>query len=353
MPRGEAALAAAPAPMRRHSRSGCHSACQPPEDRSSSTAMEPNSTRAIGGSCRAAVATSVENTGLCFCGMAEDTPRPGACSSVTSPISVRVSTRTSAASLPSAPVVTIRLAATSARGVRTPCQGRAGSASPRRRATNAGRRSVAPTGSAVSSAYWWYAASVPAAPPSETGSAARVRRTRSTASSTRCSQVAAFSPKVTGTACWVRVRPAIGVSRCRSACPARLSAHDSRSFAMRSSVAAHSNISAVSRMSWLVLPRCTYSAADASTDRTAAVSCSTNATTGLAVSRTPAATTARSMRAGTAAALMAVAAPAGITPNSACASARATSVASMAVSNALSSTRSAAPVAAHAGARIP
>ena len=64
---------------------------------------------------------------------------------------------------------------------------------------------------------------------------------------------------------------------------------------MRSSVAAHSRVSAVSRMSWLVLPRCTYSAADASTDRTAAVSCSTNATTGLAVSRTPAATTARSM----------------------------------------------------------
>ncbi len=78
----------------------------------------------------------------------------------------------------------------------------------------------------MSSAYWWYAASVPAAPPSETGSAARVRRTRSTASSTRCSQVAAFSPKVTGTACWVRVRPAIGVSRCRSASPARLSAHE-------------------------------------------------------------------------------------------------------------------------------
>ena len=141
--------------------------------------MEPNSTRAIGGSCRAAVATSVENTGLCFCGMAEDAPRPGACSSVTSPISVRLSTRTSAASLPSAPVVTIRLAATSARGVRTPCQGRTGSASPRRLATNAGKRSVAPAGSVVSNAYWWYAASVPAAPPSETGSAARVRRTRS------------------------------------------------------------------------------------------------------------------------------------------------------------------------------
>jgi len=53
-----------------------------------------------------------------------------------------------------APVVTIRLAATSARGVRTPCQGRTGSASPRRLATNAGKRSVAPAGSVVSNAYW-------------------------------------------------------------------------------------------------------------------------------------------------------------------------------------------------------
>lgn len=35
-----------------------------------------------------------------------------------------------------------------------------GSTSPRRPATNAGKRSVAPAGSDVSSAYWWYAASV-------------------------------------------------------------------------------------------------------------------------------------------------------------------------------------------------
>ena len=58
---------------------------------------------------------------------------------------------------------------------------------------------------------------VPAAPPTWTANAARAVSTASAASRTPASQPDALSPKEIGTACCVRVRPAITVVRCSSA----------------------------------------------------------------------------------------------------------------------------------------
>ena len=71
------------------------------------------------------------------------------------------------------------------------------------------------------------------------------------------SQVAAFQPKVIGVAACSRVRPAIGVSRWRSASTA--TALPRRTSAASSKVAARPSCStsAVSTTSWLVAPQCT------------------------------------------------------------------------------------------------
>ena len=136
-----AAVWLAPAASRRHSRSGCHSACHAPEDRSSSATIDWLSTSAYTGSCRAAVATRTLSTGFRFCGIAEDCPRPTAAGSATSAISVRDRTSTSAANLPSAPPTKLSTAARSAIGVRTACQGSAGRARPNSSATSVASRS--------------------------------------------------------------------------------------------------------------------------------------------------------------------------------------------------------------------
>src|SRR5215212_345673 len=92
-------------------------------------------------------------------------------------------------------------------------------------------------------------------------------------------QPAAFSPNVIGTACWSRVRPAIAVSRWRSASAAAAPAEAPRSSSRGPSARWATSIAAVSRMSWLVAPRWTSAAASGSTlSRTAR----TSGTTGLA-----------------------------------------------------------------------
>ena len=75
-----------------------------------------------------------------------------------------------------------------------------------------------------------------------------------------------------GTACSARVRPAIGVSRCRSPAPPvrRPPAPDQSRTRRRARVA--TSIVPVSKTSWLVEPRCTYSAAPSSFSATTRVS---------------------------------------------------------------------------------
>ncbi len=79
------------------------------------------------GAWRAQAAIRVAWTGLLLCGIADEPPPDP---SATSPISVRDSTRTSAAILPSAPQQNASAPARSAIGVRSVCQGSSGTASP-------------------------------------------------------------------------------------------------------------------------------------------------------------------------------------------------------------------------------
>ena len=79
---------AAPRARRSSWRRAAHSLCQAPSGRSSlKLAAARCSCAASAGACRAALRISTESTGFCFCGMAEDTPRPatrGSASSATS-----------------------------------------------------------------------------------------------------------------------------------------------------------------------------------------------------------------------------------------------------------------------------
>ena len=93
-------------------------------------------------------------TGLRFCGMVEEPPRPGANGSNTSPVSVAVSSTTSVAILASEPVTRARKAIVSAMVSRAVCQAMAGRASP----------SSSISASATSSPRPCSEASVPAAP---------------------------------------------------------------------------------------------------------------------------------------------------------------------------------------------
>ena len=102
-------------------------------------------------------------------------------------------------------------------------------------------------------------ASVPAAPPS--CAASRSRETcssRARASTTAVSQPAALRPNVVGTACCRSVRATIGVSRCSRASAAAAAATRSASASTSASARRETSIAAVSTMSWLVAPRCTY-----------------------------------------------------------------------------------------------
>ena len=209
------------------------------------------------GAARAARRTSTESTGLAFCGIVEDPPRPSTAGSASSPISGRASSSTSLAMWPQ------RVGGPDQR-VGVP--GERGAAGVPRGARGRGRAC------GPSSATRNCAAS--ASPASSTDARPACRRHRrpaagsagprrsSRASSTPWSHWAALSPKVIGTACWVSVRPAITSSRCRSA--RRASAVDLRvelrEHAGRRRRAAHST-SAVSSTSWLVRPRCSQRAA--------------------------------------------------------------------------------------------
>ena len=134
--------------------------------------------------------------------------------SASSPISGRASSEHVVGDLPPRVGAADQRVAEPGERVRGWCARAATGSRPRRRgdvgdeAGDGGRRRQSPASSTT-------AARVPAAPPTAPGSAAPRRSSR--ASSTPCSHCAALSPKVVGTACWVSVRPAIGVVAVRSA----------------------------------------------------------------------------------------------------------------------------------------
>ena len=97
---------------------------------------------------------------------------------------------------------------------------------------------------------------MPAAPPNCTASLVVAIRFRSClASSIAVSQPAATRPKVTGTACWSKVRPDMTVPVCWPASVAQASAAAARSAWVACSDRRATSIAAVSMMSWLVAPR--------------------------------------------------------------------------------------------------
>ena len=114
----------------------------------------------------------------------------------------------------------------------------------------------------------------PSAPP---GRRRGPRRVASAASSTPTSQPAARNPNEVGSACASSVRPAIGVSRCASTSGMHAAAVAAASASIGSSARRATSIAAVSRMSWLVAPRCTV---PASSSPTASRSARTSGTTG-------------------------------------------------------------------------
>ncbi len=96
------------------------------------------------------------STGLRFCGIAEDTPRPPAAGSATSATSVRDIPWTSRANLPSTPVTALSAQPMSHSGIRRLCQGAAGSARPSSAANRAANSMPWPGPSAaVPRAYSW------------------------------------------------------------------------------------------------------------------------------------------------------------------------------------------------------
>ena len=96
---------------------------------------------------------------------------------------------------------------------------------------------------------------MPAAPPNWTASRLAATRSSPAAASSRpVSQPAATSPKVTGTACWSRVRPIMMVSRWTAASRAAAAAAAARSSEITPSACRASSMAAVSTMSWLVAP---------------------------------------------------------------------------------------------------
>ena len=133
-----------------------HSACQPPTARSCSCAIADRITGTTPTARRADAIAPVASTGLCFCGMADDPPFPGAAPSDASSTSVCERSATSSAIFAIAPATTPSVAAISATRSRSVCQGRSGAGSP--------------SSSERSSTTWRplspREASVPAAPPS-------------------------------------------------------------------------------------------------------------------------------------------------------------------------------------------
>ena len=250
-PASSAARPAAPPASRSSSRSGSHSACQAPSGRSSTASADRCSSAASAGMRRADELIRVLSTGLRFCGIAEETPRPAAAGSRSSAISGRQASRMSTAILPSASVSPVSASPSSVTGPRCTCHGKTGADSPSRCA----RASPIFSPSSPNDA------SVPPAPPHCSGSRSRTSASRRVAPSTPCSHPAAFTPKVVGTLCWVRVRATMRVPRCSSASAASAVGDGSRVGEDALEHAPAMSMRALSRMSWLVAPRCTHAAA--------------------------------------------------------------------------------------------
>ena len=242
--------------------------------------------------------------------------------SATSPTSFWLRRPTSRPIFAATPAATASAEPSSAIRVRFVCQGSVGSWSP---SSAAYRRST-------SGASFPSGARVPAAPPSCTARrSCSMRASAARASTTATSQPAALRPNETGTACWSRVRPTIGVERCVSASSAHRAASWSSSARISSRTRRVTSIAAVSRMSWLVAPLWTSSAASLST---ASRSARTNGSTGFPGER-PASAMAAGSKASARHAPIASAAACGITPAPACARASACSACSIASTHAL------------------
>ena len=120
-----------------------HSVCQLPSGRSSRVVAAARcSCAACPGAARAARRISTESTGLAFCGIVEDPPRPSTAGSASSAISGRASRRTSLAMWPIASVARTSASAYRVRGARLVCQEGARSRC-RIRAVSATRNSAA------------------------------------------------------------------------------------------------------------------------------------------------------------------------------------------------------------------
>ena len=196
-------------------RTVAHSACHAPSGRSSTASAAARCTVAASWGVVSAVRrTSTDSTGLALCGIVDDPPP---LPSDSSPTSGRQSSSTSPARWPQASVQVTAASARRVSGERVVCQGGRGARSSACTTCCATAADVA-TGSGWVDASSTVAARVPAAPPSWAGKDSA--STVSTASRTPVSQPAALSPKVVGTACWVRVRATIGVARCSSTRPA-------------------------------------------------------------------------------------------------------------------------------------
>ena len=123
------------------------------------------------------------------------------------------------------------------------------------------------------------AARVPAAPPIWIGKVRAV--SPSYASRTPVSHWAALSPKVVGTACWVRVRPTMTVPRWATISAASRSACPRMSVWIWATASWAISISAVSSTSWLVSPRCSQRAASGCSSSSEERSSPTSPMTGL------------------------------------------------------------------------
>ena len=185
--------------------------------------------RSPGMRCDAA-RTVAQVTGLRFCGMVEEPPRPSPEGSASSAISVCACRQISRAILPSVPVQRPRAAAISTMRSRWVCQGIAGRV----------KCSCSDNAFATAGPRPERAASVPTAPPNCTArlrvrNSDRRERWRRIASS----HPATIKPNVVGRACCIHVRAATGVARYLSARIARVADRRARSWSTSSKRAAY------------------------------------------------------------------------------------------------------------------
>ena len=298
--------------------SASHSACQAPAARSCSWSSASVSTDACAAASRAEARASAAPTGFRFWGIVEDAPAPAEIS----PTSVCARSRTSSAIFAAAPAATASAPPRAAMRARFVCQGRAGTA---RSSSSAYSSSTRMPSSPKPE-------SVPAAPPSWAARrSSAISASSARASATPISQPAALRPNVVGTACWSRVRAAIGVDRCSRARAAHAATTRSASSSTSWSALRATSIAAVSRMSWLVAPRCTWRETSSPTD---AASARTSGSTGFPAVRPSSSSCEKSKRAGSHAASISAAAAAGTSPAAAAARASARSDASIPSSHA-------------------